>query len=151
MTNSTHIFSFEKPEDNPGFLLWQVSMQWQLRMKKGLDPLGLTLTQFVLLAALHWLSRSSEVVTQQVLAEHAKTDKMMTSKVLRTLQQKALLTRAAHQIDTRAKILQLTPAGLALLKRAVAVVEQVDKAFFFPLQGQESNFNAYMQALYTQA
>ncbi len=51
-------FHFAQTEESPGYLLWQVSMLWQRKMKRGLDEIGLTHTQFVLLASLGWLSRA---------------------------------------------------------------------------------------------
>ena len=45
-------FHFKSPNDSPGYLLGQLTMLWQRKQKKVLDPLDLTQTQFVLLAAL---------------------------------------------------------------------------------------------------
>jgi DNA-binding MarR family transcriptional regulator len=143
-----NIFSFENPEENAGFLLWQVSMLWQLRMKHGLDKLNITLTQFVLLAALHWITRNGETVTQGELAAHAKTDKMMTSKILRTLEEKNWVVREGHVLDSRAKTLQLTKAGLAILVKANAVVEPIDEQFFSPFGQFSEKFKGMMQLLY---
>jgi DNA-binding MarR family transcriptional regulator len=142
------IFSFEKPEDNPGYLLWQVSMLWQLKMKKALDPLDLTLTQFVLLAALHWLNRMEPIVTQKDLATHAKTDKMTTSKVLRTLQDKGLLTRQEHASDTRAKVLQLSEKGIQILALANAAVEKTDRLFFGKIGADLPQYMVLMNQLF---
>jgi DNA-binding MarR family transcriptional regulator len=143
-----NIFSFENPEENAGFLLWQVSMLWQLRMKHGLDKLNITLTQFALLAALHWLTRNGETVTQGVVASHAKTDKMMTSKVLRTMEEKNWVIRQGHVLDTRSKILKLTDEGLAILKKANAIVEPIDEQFFSPFGQYSEKFKGMMQLLY---
>lgn len=143
-----NIFAFENPEENAGYLLWQVSMLWQLRMKHGLDTINLTLTQFVLLAALHWLSRNGETITQGALAAHAKTDKMMTSKVLKTLEEKKWVTRQGHVLDTRAKTLQLTESGLAILKKANTLIEPIDEQFFSPFGQYGEKFKGMMQLLY---
>jgi DNA-binding MarR family transcriptional regulator len=142
-----HIFSFERPEDNAGYLLWQVSMLWQLKMKKALDKLGITLTQFALLAALHWLTRNGDIVTQKDLAQHAKTDKMTTSKVLRTLQKNGLVTRTEHERDTRAKIIALTEAGLQVLTAANVAVEATDQRFFGVLRAETGAYARLMEVL----
>jgi len=52
-------FSFKSPNDSPGYLLAHLTMLWQRKQKKALDPLDLTHTQFVLLASLSWLSSDS--------------------------------------------------------------------------------------------
>jgi MarR family transcriptional regulator, organic hydroperoxide resistance regulator len=145
--NETHLFSFEKPDDNAGYLLWQLSMRWQLKMKKGLDSVGITLTQFVLLAALHWLSRTEEIVTQNDLVQHTQIDKMTTSKVLRTLQNKRWITRNEHAKDTRAKTVYLTEEGKLVLQKALSIVVDVDKRFFSILGEKEVDFVALGQLL----
>lgn len=145
----TPIFAYQQPEENNGYLLWQVSMRWQLRMNQQLRPVGLTLTQFSLLAGLHWLDRQGETVTQQRLADYANTDKMMTSKVLQTLAKKGLVARLDNPQDGRAKHLRPTPAGEQLLRQANALVEQVDAAFFAALGSEALVFNQLMHRLAT--
>ena len=147
MNDKPAIFSYAQPEENSGYLLWQVSMSWQLRMNQQLSTVGLTLTQFSLLAGLHWLTQQGEVVTQQRLADYAHTDKMMTSKVLQTLERKRLITRTNHPQDSRAKQLLLTDEGYMQLSRANQVVEQVDTAFFGPIQDNKEAFNELMLRL----
>jgi hypothetical protein len=59
-----------EPGDNPGFLLWRVSLRWQRLMTATLRPFGLTHVQFVLLASLWWLTeKAGERPTQRRLAE----------------------------------------------------------------------------------
>ena len=135
------IFTYTQPEESTGYLLWQVSMGWHLRMNQQLRPVGLTLTQFSLLAGLYWLSRQGEVVTQQRLADYAHTDRMMTSKVLQTLEKKGMVARHSNPHDGRAKQLQLTDAGEGLLRQAHAVMQQADARFFGPLAAEAELFN----------
>ncbi|MBC3788677.1 MarR family winged helix-turn-helix transcriptional regulator [Spirosoma utsteinense] len=146
MTNSP-IFAYAEPEENNGYLLWQVSMRWQLLMNQRLRDVGITLTQFSLLAGLYWLDRRGEVVTQQRLADYANTDKMMTSKVVQTLEGKGLLSRMDNPEDGRAKQLRLTPAGETVLGQANTLVEQVDAAVFQAIQSEANVFNRLMQQL----
>lgn len=143
------IFSYTRPEENNGYLLWQVSMRWQLQMNQHLRSVGLTLTQFSLLAGLYWLDQQGEVVTQQRLADYANTDKMMTSKVLQTLARKGCVQRLDNPQDGRAKQLRLTPTGETLLVQANALVEQADAVFFRVIDSQASVFNQLMQHLAT--
>ncbi|KAA0024354.1 winged helix-turn-helix transcriptional regulator [Antrihabitans cavernicola] len=111
-------------------LLWQVTNKWQAAQRAALAPVGLTHVQFVLLAALTWQSGKGAVITQRELADHAATDPMMTSQVLRTLQEKKLVERAAHPTDGRAKAIRPTEAGAALANKANAIVEECDRSFF---------------------
>ena len=89
--------------------------------------------QFVLLASLWWLADHEEPPTQARLAQHAGTDPMMTSQVTRKLEARGLLERAPDPADGRARRLRPTPAGLALVGRALTDVEAADEAFFAAL------------------
>ncbi|TGL64675.1 MarR family winged helix-turn-helix transcriptional regulator [Leptospira sarikeiensis] len=124
------VFRYDKSEDSPGFLLWQVTNLWQREIRKVLEPLDLTHAQFVLLAVTHWLELHEEETTQIKIAERAKTDPMTTSTVLRTLESKKLVKRVSHSTDTRAKLVQSTSEGQKILKQAVKVVEDFDEEFF---------------------
>lgn len=120
-----------EPVDSPGLLLWRVTLRWQRTMVAALKPLGLTHVQFVLLASLWWLTAvAGERVTQRRLAEHAATDPMMTSQVLRALEAKRLITRVADPEDSRARRLGVTARGAAHAQAALEVVEAADARFF---------------------
>lgn len=130
-SNSRHAFS--DPEENAGFLMWQVSMLWQRKLKSGLDTLGITHGQFLLLAALSYLSTQKNVVSQQDLAKHVRIDKMMTSKILRTLQKKGLLSRKKNKTDTRVRTLALSESGEELLQKSFKLVDRIDNDFLISL------------------
>jgi DNA-binding MarR family transcriptional regulator len=140
-------FHFKKPEDSPGYLLGQLTMLWQRKQKRVLDPLDLTHTQFALLCALAWLSRESDQVTQVDIANQGNADRMMVSKVLRTLEEKKFITRQEHPTDTRAKTIKLTPDGEVILQKAIISVEEADLDFFQRLGTDLTSFNATMAAL----
>jgi MarR family transcriptional regulator, organic hydroperoxide resistance regulator len=137
---------FSEPNDNPGFLLWRVTNAWQRQIRAALEPLDLTHVQFVLLASLAWLSNQEPSIPQVLLAQHANTDVMMTSQVVRTLEAKGYLARQTDPNDARAKLLRITPAGLALVNIAIKKVETVDKNFFASLE-QPQNFARDLQNL----
>lgn len=140
-------FSVDKPKESSGFLLWQVTNLWQREIKKSLEQYGITHSQFVLMASIHWLTLHKQEVTQIVLSNHTKIDPMTTSTVLRTLQQKALLQRQEHSTDTRAKTVVLTESGKEIIKKAVVTVEKFDKEFFALLGDKLSGFNNGLLAL----
>jgi DNA-binding MarR family transcriptional regulator len=140
-------FHFKSPSDSPGYLLGQLTMLWQRKQKKVLDPLDLTQTQFALLAALGWLSKRSNTVTQVDIANQSNADRMMVSKVLRTLEDKGFLTRKEHETDTRAKTIRLTTSGEHVLQKALIEIENADLEFFTSPDLDLFKFNAAMGAL----
>jgi DNA-binding MarR family transcriptional regulator len=126
---------FDDAPASPGFVLWQVASLWQRSLRGALEEAGLTHAQFVLLASAGWLEAESSAqrrapVTQADVAAHAKTDAVMTSEVLRTLERKGLVRRLAHPSDARAKRIELTASGRRVAQRAVSLVEEADEAFF---------------------
>ncbi len=141
MEEQRPVFSYTEPEENSGYLLWQVTMQWQLNMNRALGKLGLTLTQFSLMAGLYWLNQKQQAVTQQQLADYANTDKMMTSKVLMVLEKKQFIERVKDPADSRAKQLKITVKGTDLLREAYQVVKQVDDVFFKDVLKDKATFD----------
>ena len=115
---------------SPGFLLWRATLRWQRTMVEALTPFGITHVQFVLLASTWWLCENSGPPRQRDLAEHAGTDPMMTSQVVRALEKAGLVTRTPDADDARAVRLAPTRAGKTLAPRAIAAVEAADRAFF---------------------
>lgn len=140
-------FQFKSPNDSPGYLLGQVTTLWQRKQKQVLDPLNLTQTQFVLLAALGWLSRENDNVTQIDIANQGNADRMMVSKVLRTLAEKKFISRQEHKTDTRAKVIKLTSEGSKVLQKALIAVENADINFFSALEDNLTSYNSNMVSL----
>lgn len=138
---------FERADDSPGFLLWQLTNLWQQRIRSTLAPLSITHVQFVLLTSIAWLADSEVLASQVILSRHAHTDIMMTSEVVRTLEEKGLVTRAVHPLDPRAKVVLLTAEGQQVVQQAVTLVEAVDDQFFKELGEQASTFVRSMQHL----
>ena len=139
---------FGAPERSPGFLLWRATLAWQRRIRAALEPHRLTHVQFVLLASLWWLEQHEpEPPTQARLAAQAGTDQMMTSQVLRKLEARGLLDRAADTKDTRARRLRITTEGRELIARALADVESADADYFAPLTDRHEAFLEALAAL----
>ncbi|WP_052250283.1 MarR family transcriptional regulator [Enterobacter sp. Bisph1] len=124
--------AFEGPDDSPGYLLWRVSNNWQREQRNALQHLGLTHTQFVVLAVASWFA-GKEALTQIRLSQLTGSDTMTISQVVRVLEKEGYLARIPHPKDTRSKVIKVTKAGQALAKIAVQVVEATDNKFFMPL------------------
>lgn len=118
------------PLASPGFWLHHAALSWRQAMDDGLKPLGLTHTQFNLLGAVSWLSRQQGPPTQQQAAELSGSDRMMTSKILATLEENGLLSRTPDPHDARSKRITLTTHGHAVIHQAVQVAAGVDATLF---------------------
>ena len=134
------------PAESPGFLLWKISNAWQRAQRLTLQPLGLTHSQFVVLATVTWYG-ASETLTQARVAQLAGIDPMTTSQVLRALETAALIERGDHPTDPRAKQIAATRTGRDLARKAVVVVEETDAAFFRPVAKSSPQLVKLFQAL----
>ncbi len=142
--------AYDTPAESPGFLLWQVTNLWQRRQRAVLKEVNLTHVQFVLLAALAWLTHEGAEmsgVSQVQLARHAQVDVMMTSQVVRVLAEKGLIERIPHPRDTRANLLQVTSPGQDMARRAIRLVERVDQEFFASLDDDIAHFTRELRGL----
>jgi len=82
------------------------------------------------MSGLDVLVKADGPVTQTALARYVGTDLMLTSKHVRVLEDAGWVKRDYHPTDTRARLISLTRAGLAVLKQAAKIVEPIDRDFF---------------------
>ncbi len=127
---------FPSAEESPGFQLWRASNLWQQSVRHALTPFGLTHVQLVLLSVTAYLTQQGAEANQIQIAQAAQTDKMMTSQVIRTLQERGLVERSVQPNDARARRVSITEAGRRLLAEALPAVENAD-ATFFGVLGEE--------------
>jgi DNA-binding MarR family transcriptional regulator len=141
-------FSVKTPDDSPGFLLWQLTCQWQREQRQALAKLGLTHSQFVVLASLLWLTTHEETpITQRHVSEFSKIDKMSMSALVAKLQQKKFIERVDHHWDSRAYSLTLTTKGREQVLKAIPIVEGIDAQFFSrETEGLSKLFTALKQS-----
>lgn len=127
----THLpFGFDRPEDSPGFLLWQTTLIWQRQIKKVLESYDISHAQFVIMATLLWFEAHHYDTTQTSIVNWSKLDKMTVSKSLKKLVSLGLVNRIEHEIDTRAKSISLANKGKKLVQKLVPIVEKIDSEFF---------------------
>jgi DNA-binding MarR family transcriptional regulator len=121
---------FSGPAESPGLLMWQATNAWQRRVRAALEDVGVTHVQFVLLACLGWMESQGQAPSQADLARQARTDVMMTSQVIRALEERGLVARTPSPRDARARLLALTDEGRRAVARALPRVEAADVEFF---------------------
>ena len=128
---SKHLpFGFDKPEDSPGFLLWQTTMVWQRQIKQALEAYGISHAQFVIMATLMWFEAHHYDTTQISIVNWSKLDKMTVSQSLKKLVAFGHVNRIEHETDTRAKSVFLTEKGKDRVRTLVPIVEGIDNTFF---------------------
>lgn len=123
-------FRFDKADDSAGFLLWKITALWQRKLSEALSELGISQTQYAILASLMWFEDQREPTTQAHLVHHAKIDKMTLSKAIRGLEKDGLVLRAQSPSDSRATNVRFTAKGKRTVKRAIVMIENADEEFF---------------------
>lgn len=113
---------------------------WQKTQKDALAPFNMTPVQFLLIAGLTELSVDNNTIKQSALAQYCRTDAMMTSQVIRTLEKRGFVQRAKHKEDGRAVAVQLTEFGQDQVAAATPAVSQADAQFFIGLGDRVDEF-----------
>lgn len=125
-----NIWGVESPDQSTAYLIVRLANAHQRRINNDFSPLGLTYSQFILLSGIYWLEYKDKETTQVALGDLVKFDKSTVSSVLKTLIAKKLVARREHPVDTRAKILKLTPGGISLLEKSLPIVNTADKELY---------------------
>jgi DNA-binding MarR family transcriptional regulator len=118
------------PLASTGYWLKVGALAWQRELDARLRSLNLTTPQFNVLAAVGWLGHSGQPPTQQEAADFAGTDRMMTSKLLNTLERAGLVERVSDSTDARVRRVHLTDQGRTAITRSTALAREVDRDLF---------------------
>lgn len=122
---------------SPSLYLMQAQRLHERKLRELLVHFDLTETQFYLLISLMVLTKKGEVVTQMNLADFFSADKMLVSKVLRTLEKKGMVIRKKHPMDSRAKSLVVTEKGLEAIDSVLTRVAKLDEDFFSVIDNKD--------------
>ncbi|AGT45275.1 MarR family winged helix-turn-helix transcriptional regulator [Treponema pedis] len=128
-----------------GLLFMRTYNKWHGEIKKRLADVGITHPQFVVLTSIGYLSQTESEITQVMVSKISGMDVMSVSQVLGLLERAGFVLRKEHSKDTRAKSVSLTKDGVKVLKKAVPIVESIDKIFFDSLKTKKKEF---MDSLY---
>lgn len=134
-------------EKIPGYLLWQVSKLWQRNLNEALKGLGLSSTQAVILINVPRLNQEKRTVTQMLLAEVTKIDRMTLSQSIRTLERNGLIQRITVSSNKRAYQVTLTPTGSKVAMQAMQYIISAHQTFFAPLAEQTDQYVTMTQML----
>jgi len=134
-------------EKIPGYLLWQVSKLWQRKLNTALSDLKLSSTQAVILINVPRLNQEKRTVTQMLLADVTKVDRMTISQSIRTLERKALIKRLVAANNKRAYHVELTEAGSEIAMQAAKRIMAAHQEFFSSLAGGTEQYVTLTQQL----
>ncbi len=140
-------FPYQKIEDTPGFLIWQIEMCWQRRINQELVRQGLTYTQFIVLSITAWLKQTHSEIFQHQVAAYARIDRMMTSRVLANLERKHLVRRTKPAGDARTNQVMITPEGENVLLQSLRLVSLVEEEFFHTTDDLTTPVVHYLKSL----
>jgi DNA-binding MarR family transcriptional regulator len=130
ITDLFETVSLGGPERAVGFVIWRVMHRYVRAADRALTGLGLTHLQFQTLALAAWLGRSGVPVTQVDVARAGDIAPMQVSHMMKTLAAKDWIGRPRSTSDVRAKNVEVTTAGVAVLRRALPVMIEVQREVF---------------------
>lgn len=122
--------SLGSPDSAVGFVLWRVMHRYVREAERALAALDVTHLQFQTLALTAWLSRSGDAVTQSELAKAGDISLMQVSHMMKALEAKGLISRVRSTSDIRAKNVEITGAGIAVLREAFPLMITVQRELF---------------------
>ena len=86
---------FSDSNQSVGLVFWKVSVLWQRKIKESLNKIGITHTQFVILATIQELSENGIIATQKEISDFSSIDVMTVSSVLRLLEKNEYIKRGS--------------------------------------------------------
>jgi DNA-binding MarR family transcriptional regulator len=116
-----------------GFWMRFVSNQVSAEFARAVEARGVSVSEWVALRTLFDTPGS----THAALVAALGMTKGAVSKVVSRLQDKGLVTRAAHDADARAQVLALTRAGRALVPALARDADANDQRFFGHLSAKQ--------------
>lgn len=132
-----------------GFLIWQLSNLWQRNVNSLLQKHNLTHAQYAVLDAIYNLSASTKNIAQSKICEFAGTDKMMTSKIISSLQEKKFAKRVDNKEDLRSNSILITEKGKAACIKSKSEIKAFEAKFFSTLDKKEKGFHKKAEAIIT--
>lgn len=118
-----------EPEDFAGFLIWQLSNKWEKYVNQQLKEFDTNQGECFHLISIWQLSKRLSEVTQVDIARTTGGSIMNTSKILKSLEKKQWITRQPAS-DPRAKKVEITKAGIAILFDTSTVLGKANETFF---------------------
>lgn len=130
--------------DNTGYWVNLLAARMRDRFEQRIKPLGITPPHFGLMLVLH----RGDARTPLQLARHVGHHAAAITRHLDRLEEKRLIARKSDPDDRRSVTLRLTPAGRAVIRRALPIAQRMQTQFDAALSPTErKRFNATLRLL----
>lgn len=131
----------EVNDQETGLLLWQVFRLWEKNIKEVLARQEMTYLEYILMSRLVVMEKKDPNITQVKLATQACSEIMLTSKALRSLEDRGFIRRKKFSGDSRANLLNLTEKGHRKIEKTTKLVDAAENDFFAGLDGKRPLFS----------
>lgn len=128
----------EYTENETGLLLWQTARQWEKIIRDTLARQEFSYLEYILLSRLITLEKKEKQITQVMLAQFTNSEIMLTSKAIRSLEEKGLVRRKKSNSDSRANLIVSTDKGSKKLDKIQKSVNETEQNFFAALDSKKS-------------
>jgi DNA-binding MarR family transcriptional regulator len=112
-----------------GFLVWDVSRLWRVVLDRALKPLGVTRSQYSIIA---FLSRR-DGMTQTALAADLELTKVAVGGLLERMEAVGLVERRADESDARVRRVYLTRKGTRITQKIRELVDPIEELMLAPV------------------
>lgn len=126
-----------------GFLTWDVSRLWRVVLDRALKPLGVTRSQYSIVAV---LSRR-DGMTQTALAAELELTKVAVGGLLERMEAAGLVERRADESDARVRRVYLTLKGAQIIRKIRELADPIQAELLASLGDEE--LDVTIQALTT--
>jgi len=116
-----------------GFLVWDVARLWRVAVDRALKPLGVTRSQYSVIAVL----ARRDGMTQTALAAELELTKVAVGGLLERMEAVSLVERRADGSDARVRRVHLTSKGKHIIQRIRELVDPVEAEMLTPVGDDE--------------
>ena len=129
-----------------GLLVWQLSNQWQSKLRKILKNYKLTLNEYLVLESISNLSDNQKELFQNAISIFAGIDISVASVTFKLLENKKLIIRTTKN-DNRKKIVEMLANGINLHNKVKPLILKEELNIFNKLQNEIYNFKNLIKLL----
>jgi len=139
-----------------GALVWRLAARWRTAVDRAVSSHGLTHATYVLLTTLYSMRDAAHQAdgsgppSQRAHADASGMEPMYVSRLIRSLESDGLVVRTRDERDTRVVRLELTDAGLAVVRPAMRTVQVLLDRLLAPLGGRGSTRTTELVATLTE-